>query len=66
MKFLCFIPSRLRLEDLEFGHYGLFSRISDLNTHSCGLTGDLGNFEVNEYKIHTWVNGPQGITEALE
>ena len=38
MKFLCFNPSRLRLEDLKFGLFWLFSHISDINTYSCGLT----------------------------
>ena len=32
----CFIPSRLRLEDLEFCFFGLLNRIFDLNTSSCG------------------------------
>ena len=37
IKFLCFIPLRLRLEDLEFGLFGLFNHISDINTNSCDL-----------------------------
>ena len=40
MIFLCFIPSRLWLENLEFELFGLFSRSSDLNTNSCG-SGDF-------------------------
>ena len=30
------LKSRIRLEDLEFWLFGLFSRISDLNTNYCG------------------------------
>ena len=35
LKFLCFIPSSLWLEDLEFGHFGLHSHFSDINAKSC-------------------------------